>query len=87
MGLDLTDFCRCLPFLGPSLDVVYSDWIDDTGRNKERTAFLYDRRAVTFNGNTIRRRALARFATARTNPGHTRGSGVMPEALRSERLE
>lgn len=47
---DLTDLCRCLPFLGPSWDVVYSDWIDDAGGNKERTAFLYDRRAVTFNG-------------------------------------
>jgi endonuclease/exonuclease/phosphatase family metal-dependent hydrolase len=29
---------------------VYSDWIDDPGGNKERTAFLFDRRAVTFNG-------------------------------------
>src|SRR3712207_8884252 len=30
--------------------IVYSDWIDDAGGNKERTAFLFDRRAVTFNG-------------------------------------
>lgn len=47
---DLTDLGRVLPILGPSWDVVYSDWIDDTGGNKERTAFLLDRRAVTFNG-------------------------------------
>lgn len=47
---DLTDLCRALPILGPSWDVVYSDWLNDGGGNKERTAFLFDRRAVTFNG-------------------------------------
>lgn len=47
---DLTDLGRVLPILGPSWDVVYSDWIDDAGGNKERTAFLFDRRAVMFNG-------------------------------------
>lgn len=47
---DLTDIGRTLPILGPSWDIVYSDWIDDAGGNKERAAFLYDRRAVTFNG-------------------------------------
>lgn len=47
---DLNDLGCVLPFLGPSWDVVYSDWIDDPGGNKERTAFLFDRRAVAFNG-------------------------------------
>lgn len=47
---DLTDLGRVLAILGPSWDVVYSDWIEDAGGNKERTAFLYDNRAVTFNG-------------------------------------
>ena len=47
---NLTDLGRVLDILGPSWDVVYSDWMDDSGGNKERTAFLYDRRAVTFNG-------------------------------------
>lgn len=47
---DLTDLGKVLPILGPSWDVVYSDWMDDPGGNHERTAFLYDRRAVTFNG-------------------------------------
>jgi len=37
-------------YLGSSWQLVYSDWIDDNGGNKERTAFLYDRRAVIFNG-------------------------------------
>ena len=47
---DLTDLGRVLPILGPSWDVVYSDWIDDAGGNKEHAAFLFDSRAVTFNG-------------------------------------
>ena len=47
---DLTDFGRVCEFLGPSWDLVYSDWMSDPGGNRERTGFLYDRRAVTFNG-------------------------------------
>ena len=47
---DLTDLGKVLKFLGPSWDVVYSDWIDDPGGNDERVGFLFDRRAVTFNG-------------------------------------
>jgi endonuclease/exonuclease/phosphatase family metal-dependent hydrolase len=47
---NLEDLGRVLVYLGPTWRVVYSDWIDDAGGNKERTAFLYDRRAVTHNG-------------------------------------
>lgn len=47
---NLTDLGKVLPILGESWDVVYSDWIDDSGGNRERTAFLFDTRAVTFNG-------------------------------------
>ena len=47
---DLTDLWRVRNYLGTTWDVVYSDWIDDAGGNSERTAFLFDRRAVTFNG-------------------------------------
>ncbi len=47
---NLEDLSRVLPYLGPSWRVVYSDWVPDDGGNNERTAFLFDRRAVTFNG-------------------------------------
>ncbi len=47
---NLGDLGCVLPILGPSWDVVYSDWIPDAGGNRERAAFLFDRRAVTFNG-------------------------------------
>src|SRR6476660_8808761 len=47
---DLSDLGKVLWFLGPTWDVVYSDWIEDPGGNDERVAFLFDRRAVSFNG-------------------------------------
>jgi endonuclease/exonuclease/phosphatase family metal-dependent hydrolase len=47
---DLNDLGKVMRFLGSSWQLVYSDWISDSGGNRERTAFLYDRRAVTFNG-------------------------------------
>jgi len=47
---DLTDLGRVLCYLGPEWRVIFSDWIDDSGGNKERVAFLFDRRAVIHNG-------------------------------------
>lgn len=47
---NLEDFGRVCHILGPSWDLVYSDWMSDDGGNRERTGFLFDRRAVTFNG-------------------------------------
>jgi endonuclease/exonuclease/phosphatase family metal-dependent hydrolase len=47
---NLQDLSRVLWYLGDTWRVVYSDWIDDSGGNKERVAFLFDRRAVTHNG-------------------------------------
>lgn len=47
---DLSDLGRILPILGPYWRVVYSDMIPDAGGNHERIAFLYDKRAVVFNG-------------------------------------
>jgi hypothetical protein len=47
---DLTDLGSVLPILGPSWHIVYSDWQADPGGNDERVAFLFDTRAVTFNG-------------------------------------
>ncbi len=47
---NLEDLGRVLRYLGTSWRIVYSDWIDDSGGNKERVAFLFDRRAVTHNG-------------------------------------
>jgi endonuclease/exonuclease/phosphatase family metal-dependent hydrolase len=47
---NLEDLSHVLWYLGDTWRVIYSDWIDDSGGNKERIAFLFDRRAVTHNG-------------------------------------
>ncbi len=47
---NLEDLGQVMEYLGPSWKVVFSDWTDDNGGNDERTAFLFDRRAVTHNG-------------------------------------
>ena len=47
---DLTDLGRVLPILGEYWDVIYSDWMADSGGNNERIAYLFDTRAVVFNG-------------------------------------
>ena len=47
---NLEDLGRTMKYLGPYWDVVYSDWQDDAGGNSERVAFLYDNRAIVFNG-------------------------------------
>src|SRR5437667_5838394 len=47
---DLKDLGRVLKILGPYWRAVYSDTIPDPGGNRERVAYLYDKRAVVFNG-------------------------------------
>jgi len=47
---DLTDLGRVLEVLGPTWRAVYSDMIPDAGGNHERIAFVFDKRAVVFNG-------------------------------------
>ncbi|MEK7707441.1 MAG: endonuclease/exonuclease/phosphatase family protein [Verrucomicrobiota bacterium] len=66
---DLTDLGRALKILGPYWRAVYSDMIPDAGGNRERLGFIYDKRAVTFNG-------LAAEANA---PRAKRGFEYLPE--------
>ena len=47
---DLCDPHRVLGLLGAPWDAVYSDAILDAGNNRERICFLFDKRAVSFNG-------------------------------------
>ena len=47
---DLADHGKVLTVLGPYWGAVYSDMIPDPGGNRERIAFIYDKRAVIFNG-------------------------------------
>jgi hypothetical protein len=47
---NLADLGRVLEILGPYWRAVYSDMIPDAGGNRERVAYLFDKRAVVFNG-------------------------------------
>ena len=47
---NLTDLNRVLEILGPYWKAIFSDFITDAGGNRERIAYVYDKRAVTFTG-------------------------------------
>jgi endonuclease/exonuclease/phosphatase family metal-dependent hydrolase len=47
---DLRDLRRVLEVLGPYWRAVYSDAVLDAGGNRERVAYVYDKRQVSFNG-------------------------------------
>ena len=47
---NLSDLNRVLDILGPYWKVVFSDYITDAGGNRERIAYVYDKRAVVFTG-------------------------------------
>jgi len=47
---DLTDLSRVMTILGPYWHVVFSDFNTDPAGNRERIAYLYDKRAVAFTG-------------------------------------
>ena len=47
---NLADLGRVLNILGPYWRAVYSDMVPDAGGNRERIAYIYDKRAVVFNG-------------------------------------
>lgn len=47
---DLTDLGRVMKILGPYWRVVFSDFNSDRAGNRERMAYLYDKRAVAFTG-------------------------------------
>jgi endonuclease/exonuclease/phosphatase family metal-dependent hydrolase len=47
---DLTDLSRVMKVLGPYWRTVFSDFNTDAAGNRERIAYLYDKRAVVFTG-------------------------------------
>jgi endonuclease/exonuclease/phosphatase family metal-dependent hydrolase len=47
---NLTDLSRVMKILGPYWKAVFSDYDSDRGGNRERVAYLFDKRAVSFTG-------------------------------------
>lgn len=66
---NLEDLARVLKILGPYWRAVYSDMIPDPGGNRERIAYLYDKRAATFNG----------LAAEANEPRKKKGLEYLPE--------
>ena len=66
---NLADLDKVLHILGPYWRAVYSDMIPDPGGNRERIAYIYDKRAVTFTG----------FAATATPPRTKKGTEYLPD--------
>ena len=66
---NLEDLGCVLKILGPYWRAVYSDMIPDAGGNRERVAYLYDKRAVVFNG----------LAAEANEPRKKKGLEYLPE--------
>jgi endonuclease/exonuclease/phosphatase family metal-dependent hydrolase len=66
---NLADLCRVMEILGPYWRAVYSDMIPDAGGNRERIAYLFDKRAVVFNG----------LAAEANQPRKKKGLEYLPE--------
>jgi endonuclease/exonuclease/phosphatase family metal-dependent hydrolase len=47
---NVAEMAEVLRILGPYWDIVYSDYIEDHGGNRERVGYVYDRRACAFTG-------------------------------------
>ena len=67
---NLTDLGRVLEILGPYWRAIYSDMIPDAGGNRERIAYLYDKRALVFNG----------LAAEANEPRQKKGFEYLPES-------
>lgn len=66
---NLADLEKVLRILGPYWRAVYSDMIPDAGGNRERIAYIYDKRAATFTG----------FAATAMAPRKKTGTEYFPE--------
>ena len=47
---NVREVAEVLALMGPTWDIIYSDFIEDSGGNHERVGFVYDRRACLFTG-------------------------------------
>lgn len=47
---NVRELSAVLRILGPTWNIIYSDYIEDAGGNKERVGYIYDSRACLFTG-------------------------------------
>jgi endonuclease/exonuclease/phosphatase family metal-dependent hydrolase len=49
---NVKEVVEMMRYLGPYWDIIYSDYIEDAGGNRERVGYIFDRRACAFTGLT-----------------------------------
>jgi Endonuclease/Exonuclease/phosphatase family len=47
---NVSEMAEVLRMLGPTWDIIYSDYIEDSGGNRERVGYVFDARACSFTG-------------------------------------
>ncbi len=47
---NVDEIAEVLRLMGPTWDIIYSDYIEDHGGNRERVGYIYDKRACQFTG-------------------------------------
>lgn len=66
---NVAELAEVLRILGPYWDIVYSDFIEDSGGNRERVGYIFDKRACVFTG----------LAGNATEPRKKKGVEYLPE--------
>ena len=47
---NVSEIAQVLQLMGPTWDIIYSDYIEDSGGNHERIGYIFDERACLFTG-------------------------------------
>jgi len=69
---NVSEMEQVLRILGPTWDIIYSDYMEDAGGNHERVGYVFDRRNCTFTG-------LAGNANEPRKKGKTAAADYIPE--------
>lgn len=64
------EIAEVLHLMGPTWDIIYSDFIEDSGGNHERVGYIFDRRACLFTG----------LAGNANEPRKKKGEDYLPES-------
>lgn len=67
---NVSEMAEVLRILGPTWDIIYSDYIEDAGGNRERVGYVFDNRACRFTG----------LAGNANEPRKKKGIEYLPEA-------
>ncbi len=67
---NVRELAEVLQLMGPEWNIIYSDYIEDDGGNRERIGYIYDERACSFTG----------LAGNATEPRKKKGTEYFPQS-------